>query len=172
MSRICRNMGDSGKLWSYELDHESKMRLLKTHSHTSNGLAIESGTREENVLKETQTLQQGKPPIKNLPRTADVAGGGQKRLCGKPTTEKYYGEASARRYGGKHRRYYKRDVISKTSRGPSAWRGVRRGNDKYPGWKVASPTAPPAKSLRKQPSERLEERCHNSKSSPADDAIL
>ena len=32
--------------------------------------------------------------------------------------------------------------MRKTSRGPSAWRGVRRGNDKYPGWEVATPTAP------------------------------
>ena len=46
MSRICRSMGDSGKLRFYELDHESKMRLLKTHSHTSNRLAMEPGTRE------------------------------------------------------------------------------------------------------------------------------
>ena len=56
MSRICRNMGDSGKHRVYELDHESKMRLFKTHSHTSNGLAMEPGTREEKQLKETQTL--------------------------------------------------------------------------------------------------------------------
>ena len=75
-------MGDSGKLRFYELDHESKMRLLKTHSHTSNGLAMEPGKREEKQLKETQTLQQGKRPIKNLSRTAGVAGGGQKRLYG------------------------------------------------------------------------------------------
>ena len=47
MSRICRHMGDSGKPRFYELDHESKMWLLKTHSHTSNGLAMEPGTREE-----------------------------------------------------------------------------------------------------------------------------
>ena len=39
-------MGDSGKLRFYELGHESKMRLLKTHSHTSNGLAMEPGTRD------------------------------------------------------------------------------------------------------------------------------
>ena len=32
--------------------------------------------------------------------------------------------------------------MRKTSRGPSARRGIRRGNDQYPGWKVASPTAP------------------------------
>ena len=60
MSRICRNMGDSGKLRFYELDHESKIGLLKTHSHTSNGLAMEPGTRKEKQLKEMQTLQQGK----------------------------------------------------------------------------------------------------------------
>ena len=46
MSRICRNMGDSGKLRFYELDHGSKMRLLKTHYHTSNRLAMDPGTRE------------------------------------------------------------------------------------------------------------------------------
>ena len=82
-------MGVSGKPWSYELDHESKMRLLKTRSHNSNGLAVEPGKREEKRLKETQTLQQGKPPIKNLSRTAGrvAGGGGQKRLYGKQTTE-------------------------------------------------------------------------------------
>ena len=32
--------------------------------------------------------------------------------------------------------------MRKTSRGPSARRGVRRGNDKYPGWKMATLTAP------------------------------
>ena len=104
MSRICRNMGDSGKLRFYELDHESKMRLLKTHSHTSNGLATEPGTREGKQLKETQTLQQGKPPIKHLPRTAGVAGRGQERLYGKPTTEKVLWRGEPRRYGGEHRR--------------------------------------------------------------------
>ena len=104
MSRICRNMGDSGKL--YELGHEAKIRLLKSHSHTSNGLAMKPGTRKEEQLKETQALQQGKkPPVKKLPRTSGVAGGeaekalepaayhrcgggGQKRLYGIPTTEK------------------------------------------------------------------------------------
>ena len=60
MSLMCKNRGDPGKLRFYELNHESKMRLLKTHSHTSNGSAIEPETREEKQLKETQTLQQGK----------------------------------------------------------------------------------------------------------------
>ena len=114
MSRICRNMGDSGKLRFYELDHESKMRLLNTHSHTSNGLAMEPGTREEKQLKKTQTLQQGKrhpsktcrvPPVwrggaeKALEPGAyhRCGGGGQERLYGKPTTEKvlWRGEPSS-----------------------------------------------------------------------------
>ena len=98
-------MGDSGKLRFYELDHESKMRLLKTHSHTSNLLAMEPGTREEKQLKGTQTLQQGEshpskpcrvPPVwrggaeKALEPTAcrRCGGGGQERLYGKLTTEK------------------------------------------------------------------------------------
>ena len=32
--------------------------------------------------------------------------------------------------------------MRKNSRKPSARRGVRRGSDKYPGWKVATLTAP------------------------------
>ena len=82
------------------------MRLLKTHSHTSNGLAMEPGTREEKQLKETQTLQQGKSTMSTPCRVPPVwrgggaekalepaayhrcGGGGQKRLYGKPNTEK------------------------------------------------------------------------------------
>ena len=77
MSRMCKNMGDLGKLRFYELltGRESKIWLLKTHSHTSSGLAMEPGKREEKQLKKTQTLQEGKPPIKNLSRTSGVAGG-------------------------------------------------------------------------------------------------
>ena len=82
----------------YELDHESKMRILKTHSHSSNGFTIEPGKREEDQLKETQTLQQGEPPIKNLSHAAGVAGGwvggGGKRLYGKQTTGRHYDKAN------------------------------------------------------------------------------
>ena len=84
MSRICRIMGESGKLRLYALDHESKMRLLKTHSHTSPGLAMEPGTREEKQLKETQNLQQGKShPSKTCRVTPVWRGGGRKgsRTC-------------------------------------------------------------------------------------------
>ena len=114
MSRICRNMGDSGKLRFYELEHESKMRLLKTHSHTSNRLAMEPGTREAKQLKETQTLQQGKSNPSKPCRVPSVwrggaekalepaacrrcVGGGQERLYSKPTTNKvlWRGEPSS-----------------------------------------------------------------------------
>ena len=109
-------MGDSGKLRFYELDHESKMRLLKTHSHTSNRLAMELGTREEKQLKEKQTLQQGKRHPSKTCRVSPVCrgggvettlepaacrrcggGGGQERLYGKPTTDKvlWRGEPSS-----------------------------------------------------------------------------
>ena len=91
------------------------MRLLKTHSHTSNGLAMEPGTREEKQLKKTQTLQKGKshpsktcrvPPVwrgggkeKALEPAAyrRCGAGGKERLYGKPTTEKvlWRGEPSS-----------------------------------------------------------------------------
>ena len=81
-------MGYSGQLRFYELDHESKMRLLKTHSRTSNGLAMKPGTREEKQLKKTQTLQQGKSRPSKPAAYRRCSGGGQERLYGKPTTEK------------------------------------------------------------------------------------
>ena len=90
------------------------MRLLKTHPHTSNRLAMEPGACEESQLKETQTLQQGKshpsktcrvPPVwrggaeKALEPAAcrRCGGGGQERLYGEPTTEKvlWRGEPSS-----------------------------------------------------------------------------
>ena len=77
------------------------MRLLKTHSHTSNGLAMEPGTREEKQLKETQTLQQEKSHPSKTCRVPPVWRGAldpaayrrcgvgeQERFYGKPTTEK------------------------------------------------------------------------------------
>ena len=69
--------------------------------------------------------------------------GGQKRLYGKPSTEKelWRGEPSSI-WRGTQALTQGISHAKKNSRGPSAWRGVRRGNDKYPGWKVATPTAP------------------------------
>ena len=125
MSRVCRNMGDSRKLRFDEVDHESKMRLLKTQSHTSNSLAMEPGKREEKQLKETRTLQQGKPPIQNLSRTAGVAGGGgQKRLYGKQTTEKALWQGRPLSKGRGTQVLIRGRITQKESRGPLAWRGL------------------------------------------------
>ena len=151
--------GRFGKLRFHELDHESKVRLLKTHSHISNGLAMEPGTREEKQLKETQTLQQGKRHSSKPCRVPLVwrggaekalepavcrrcGGGGQERLYGKPTTKKvlWRGEPSSIWRGTQT--LIEGRSHAKTSRGPSARRGVTRGNDKYPGWKVPTLTAP------------------------------
>ena len=104
--------GRFGKFRFYELDHESKMRLLKTHSHTSNLLALEPGTREEQQLKDTETLQQGNNNLSKTCRVSLVWRGrrkvcktcrmppvwrGKERPYGKPTTEKvlWRGEPSS-----------------------------------------------------------------------------
>ena len=67
------------------------MRILKTHSRTSNGLALEPGTREEKQLKETQTLQQGKSHPSKPCRVPPVWRGG---------AEKALEPAAYRRCGG------------------------------------------------------------------------
>ena len=96
MSRICRNTGDSGKLRFYQPDHESKLRLLKTHFHTSNGLAMEPGTREEKKLKGTQALQQGKRhPSKTCCVPPVWRGGGEKAL--EPAAYRRCGEGERER---------------------------------------------------------------------------
>ena len=135
--------GRFGKLRFYELDHESKMRLLKTHFHASNGLAMEPGTREEKRLKETQTLQQGKPPIKNLSRTAGVAGGGdRKRLYDKQTTEKALWQGKPLSKGRETQALVQGRIHVKNLSRNIGMAGVRRGNDKCPEWKATPPTAP------------------------------
>ena len=106
------------KLRLYELGHESKMWLLDTRSHTSNGLAIEPGTREEKQLKKTQTLQQGNPTIKTLPRTAAAAGGAENAL--EPAAYRRCG-------GGKQKRLYGKQT---TEQEPAAYRRCGRGEQK------------------------------------------
>ena len=105
MSRIHRTMGDSRKLRFYELDHESKLRLLKIHSHISNSRAMEPGTREEKPFKKTRPYNKAKATHQKpaayrrcggggAEKALEPAayrlcgGGGQERLYGKPTTEK------------------------------------------------------------------------------------
>ena len=102
-------MEDPGKLRFYELDHESKMRLLKTHSHTSNGLAMEPGTREVKRLKKPQTLEQRqKPPTKNCRVPPVWRGGSEKAL--EPTAHRRRGG------GGAGPSKSKPDAISQTTK--------------------------------------------------------
>ena len=72
--------GRFGKLRFYEIDHKSRTRLLKTHSHTSNGLVMEPETRKENQWKETQTIQQANVTRQNPAACRRCGGGRQKRL--------------------------------------------------------------------------------------------
>ena len=64
------------------------MQLLKAHSHSSNGLAMAPGKREKRKLKELQALQQGKPLIKNLSRTAGVPGEGRTKKALRQTNHR------------------------------------------------------------------------------------
>ena len=80
------------------------MRRDKTHSDTFNDLAMEPRKREQKQLKETQTLQKGRPPIQNLPRTAGVAGGGRKSSTANKPQKRQYGKANSHRNEGEHRR--------------------------------------------------------------------
>ena len=105
MSRICRNMGDSGKLRFYELAHESKMRLLKNplpHSLPvwlwSQEHAKKSSRKKRGPYNKAIITHQ-KPAVcrrcggrgrkgSRICRMPPVWRGGQERLYGKPTTEK------------------------------------------------------------------------------------
>ena len=87
-------------------------------------LAIEPGKREEKQFKETQTLRQGKPPIKKpVAYRRCGGGGGQKRLYGKQATEKpLWQDKPLPKARGTQALIYKGELTPKTSRGPLAWR--------------------------------------------------
>ena len=50
------------------------MRLLKSHSHNSNGLDMKPGNREQNQLKENADRTTRQATHQNLSRAAGVAG--------------------------------------------------------------------------------------------------
>ena len=75
----CRNIGDSGKFQLYELDHESKMRLLeKSLPHLYMSGYGARNTRRKAVERNADPTTRQTSPIKKLPRAAGVAGGGRK----------------------------------------------------------------------------------------------
>ena len=108
---------------------------------TSNGLAMKPGKREEKQLNETQTLQQGKPPIKNLSRTAGVAGGGNRKAL-RPTNHRkgtMARQTFVERKGNTGNKIQGRSHAKNLSQ-TIGMAGVRRGNNTYPEWKVTPPT--------------------------------
>ena len=54
MSRICRNLEDSGKHRFHDLEHDSKMRLFTTYSHTSTLRGYEAS--EKMLQQKTSSL--------------------------------------------------------------------------------------------------------------------
>ena len=76
------------------------MRLLKPHSHTSNRPGYEARKTPKKKLKETQTLEEGKPSVKTC-RVPPVWRGGtrRKRRYGK-TNHRQNPPAYRRRGGG------------------------------------------------------------------------
>ena len=136
------------------------MGLLKTHTHTSDGLEMGPGTRGVKQIKQIQTLQQGRS---HPSKTCRVL------LLWRRPAEKALKSAAYRWYGGggavkalrqtnhgmgtmaKRARVHmdgntgantKMKLCENISRWPSTWRGVRRRNNNYLGWKVAATTAP------------------------------
>ena len=89
MSCICRNMGNSGKSRFPQLDHESKMRLLKTHSHASQRPGYEARKNAKNVTEGKADTIRMQTISQNLPRTASVAGRARRQgAMARPTTVK------------------------------------------------------------------------------------
>ena len=104
MSRICRNVGDSGKLWFYELDHETKMRRLKTHFHTSNGLAMEPGkTRRKAVEGNADHVTRQTTHQKPVAYRRCGGGGDRKDPTANETQKRHYGKANLCRKEGERR---------------------------------------------------------------------
>jgi hypothetical protein len=71
-------MGNSGKPRFHELEHESKMRLLKTHSHTSERIGYAADKRKKKTRRKaiegTHKRYDKGIQAKNVPRTASMAG--------------------------------------------------------------------------------------------------
>ena len=82
-------MGDSGKLLFYELDHELKMQLLKTHFHTSNRLTMEPETRGESSRKKRRPYNQANATIQKPAACRRCGEGGQKGSTANQPQERY-----------------------------------------------------------------------------------
>ena len=101
MSRVFKNTGNLGKSRFPQLDHESKMWLLKTHSHTSERPGYEARKNAKKVLQGNADTIRRQTTRQKLPRTTSVAGGARRKSA------------------------IENQPPSKPSRISSAWRGGR-----------------------------------------------
>ena len=97
MSRIiCRNMEDLGKHRFHDLEHDSKMRLFTTYSHTSTLRGLRENATAENLKRRTEDEEKGTEHSSewrdrqarelSLPQTSEGNGGrekGKRELCRK-----------------------------------------------------------------------------------------
>ena len=73
ISLTCKNVRDPEKIRFYELDHESKMRLLKTPSLTSTGLAMDPINAKQ-AIERSADLTTRPTTNRNLPYAACATG--------------------------------------------------------------------------------------------------
>ena len=151
---------------------------LKPTPTPLNGLSMKPEKREEMQLEGTQTLQHGKPPIKNLPRTAGVAGcggwGGKKGSTANKPQKRHPGKAKPRRcveVKGNTGANSREESCQK----PPAdhWHGggldEATTNTRYPEWKVTPPTSPRSRGrsvyLAEKKAEHMKEQYNGNYSS-------
>ena len=113
------------------------MRLLKTHSHTSERPGYEARKNANKVIEGNADTIRRKIIRQNLPRTASVAGGGrdEKGAMARPTTVKTLprivgvagGGDEGRRIGGQHRR---EDKENQSQNPPAGYHRGGRGETK------------------------------------------
>ena len=71
MSRICKNMEDSGKHRFHGLTHDSKMRLFKTYSHTSTLRGYEASGEMRRQKSTNEERKTGKE-VQNTPSNGGI----------------------------------------------------------------------------------------------------
>ena len=97
------------------------MRLLKTHSHTSERPGYEARKNAKNVIEGNADTIRRQTTRQNLPRTASVAGGTRRKRRNGKTNHRQNppayrqpgggGRDEERRIEGEHRREYKGNQI-------------------------------------------------------------
>ena len=77
MSRTCRNIEKSWKPRLHELEHVSKIRLLKTHSHTSIRLGYEAENERQAKRENKRAYPKRRENVKETTAMSPGRGGGR-----------------------------------------------------------------------------------------------